>query len=815
MKKILIMIAAMLAALSFALGAGCNGCSKTPSEQDEKIDFELIVSSIIIEKGESRRIRTNYTGDEQFTYQSSDESIVTVTSDGIVKGVKEGSATVDVTLKKLTKKFTVAVKEGESPTLRVTNIRSASGEKLIVNGTYEVKSELLFKGKAITDGVTFEYSVSGDGVLTNDKNVVTAKAVGKGALIITAKYLDYEVSETVAFTVMENVSVMMPVKAVELNLNDKTTYDAAGVYAVKDGERLNKPFTWSSSDENVVTVSESGVITAVGKGEARVYAAIEENGLKYNAYVTVTVKGNQLASPENLRVVNAAGNPNELDNEKYFKWDGVDGADYYTVTVERKQYTVRADEELSVDITESVGHTYLTVTAHSDDVTIEPSEVAEKNNYFKTASLERKAVAKHYSLDAKTITIQDYYTDENIYYADCNNKDYSILGYAFLKIYYTKNASSFSSLWWLNGSLIDYTEDLARYDGKVITMWVYSNDAITVSDLIYIPDTRKSLQSYDIPAREWTKVSFSINRGNYKFLAGIITTGNFYYTDLRVSDVDYAGKDYAKCSFYPGLGIEEKLSAFAAKYPAGSTVNELAYTDIAIIDKLFNSLPDDRRAEIVASADYKLYSAVRETFLAKYVVIDDMTDPTELLPYDNNKDTGFKVNVEFTHPKLLALSNNLKDETYGTYLNFNLSKVDGSWKIGNITYTHAALSYNLEAKKELLSDCDSVCFYIYNDMKKDKNFLANFGGTTVDGYGGIKLKAGEWTKITVSKADFLSGNMFGVSWACEGDGYYNFKVSTIFGVKKQDLYYDSDIFGFNPNTISDIFYDSDIYERKV
>lgn len=76
-----------------------------------------------------------------------------------------------------------------------------------------------------------------------------------------------------------------------------------------------------------------------------------------------------------------------------------------------------------------------------------------------------------------------------------------------------------------------------------------------------------------------------------------------------------------------------------------------------------------------------------------------------------------------------------------------------------------------------------MTFFVYNGYGKDKRIVANFGGSVTDRYGDILLKAGEWTKVTVPKADFLKGNYFGIAWPCEGDGSYDFKISAIFGVK--------------------------------
>ena len=792
-KRWIVFVLAMIMLAAFAVGCNNN------VDKDDSFDFKLLSSSVIIKKGESTRIKTNYSGEEPVIYVSSDETVVSVTEDGKALGKKEGSATITVTIKGVSKTCNVSVQDdGTLPELRFETIKDKTGENIVVGDSYTIRVKTFYKGAEV-EGATYVFSTSDDKVLGIEDGMITGKSVGKATISVKASWQEFTVEDEAVFNVIENVEIDCGISEIILDTVSASSYKLEGVKVKKDGHMLSGiMIKYETLDSSVAAVDESGEISAIAHGETKIRVSCEVNGVTYNAYVPVTVKAKTLATPANMRVVNELGEEGDYEDEKFLVWDEVEDADYYEVTVERKTYTIEAGEERVIDITESFGYTYMTVTAYSDYEGVEPSEPATLNVYYKTASFEKKAIAKKYYLDAKTITKQDF-DGANVYYAECVNKDYTQLDYAFMKIYYTKNAQSFTSLWYLNGSLIEYTDDIVKYDGRVISMWVYANEAFTISSMKYIPDTRTRITNYEVPAEQWTKVSFPVKRSDCKFVVSIITSASFYYTDLRISDADYTGRNYADCSFFPGIGIDEKLSAFAAKYPAGSTVNELTYTDIAIIDKMFNSMSDGKRAEILPSADYKHYSAFRETFLAKYVVIDDMTDVNEVLTYNNTTANGYRVNTGLSHPGMLSLSMNHRDSEYGYYLNLNVHRLDGSWStiVGGkeIKCEHSAINYNLKEAPNLLEDCIYVTFFIYNGCGKDKRVVANFGGGKNHIYGNILLKAGEWTKVTVPKADFLKGNTLGIAWSCEGEGNYDFKISAIFGVKSGNVdCYDKDIF---------------------
>ena len=132
-----------------------------------------------------------------------------------------------------------------------------------------------------TDEVAWKSSNT-DVVTVNDAGVVTAKAMGTATIRVTVGKLSASCK----------VTVKQPVTSIYLNRSSFTLEGGetftltASVYP---SNADNKNVEWSSSDEKVATVDQSGLVTAVGKGKATITAAAADgSGVKGTCTVTVT-----------------------------------------------------------------------------------------------------------------------------------------------------------------------------------------------------------------------------------------------------------------------------------------------------------------------------------------------------------------------------------------------------------------------------------------------------------------------------------------------------------------------------------------------
>lgn len=136
-----------------------------------------------------------------------------------------------------------------------------------------------------------------------------------------------------------------PVNGIEMEKEELTTYTGQTqriVAAVKPSYAANKNISWSSSDSEVVSVNDEGIITSKKAGTAVITATAEGDTSKY-AECTVTVKNAEIQlNKDTLEIV--AG---QTDTSAAIKVSNPDG--------EKIQSAVSSDEEVvSVRVTEGM-----------------------------------------------------------------------------------------------------------------------------------------------------------------------------------------------------------------------------------------------------------------------------------------------------------------------------------------------------------------------------------------------------------------------------------------------------------------------------
>ncbi len=141
----------------------------------------------------------------------------------------------------------------------------------------------------------------------SDTNVVTVsdngtvKAVGLGTATVKLSVGDKSASC--------KITVVQPVTSIGLNMRS-VTLEALDTFqliaTVKPTDAYDTSLKWSSSDESVFTVDQTGLITGIGKGEATVTVeALDGSGVKNSIRVVVNSNGvlahtvGELESPHN------------------------------------------------------------------------------------------------------------------------------------------------------------------------------------------------------------------------------------------------------------------------------------------------------------------------------------------------------------------------------------------------------------------------------------------------------------------------------------------------------------------------------------
>ena len=208
-----------------------------------------------------------------------DETVATVTQSGLVSAVNIGQTTVNITQKpnlNVLKSFTVNVKPvATAISLRETSLYQRTSKQLVVDVTPVGGYDL------------FDWSSSDESLATVDENgIITASSTKFGHVTITAKSKDgsnlttsavIEVKEIVAVTGIE-----LDGPGYDLNIGDKGTVTTQLIPADATADLLE----WTSSDEDVVAVNNSGVVTGVNYGTATITAKAE-SGVTQSIDITV------------------------------------------------------------------------------------------------------------------------------------------------------------------------------------------------------------------------------------------------------------------------------------------------------------------------------------------------------------------------------------------------------------------------------------------------------------------------------------------------------------------------------------------------
>ena len=237
--------------------------------------ISLDKNSLSLVKGESETLvaTVNPTNATHTTvsWTSSDPGVATVDSQGSVKAIANGNATITAQVDDI--KATCAV----SVTVPVESITLNKTRLTLKKGESETLVATILPADATENKVT--WNTTNSNMASVDANGKVT-AVGGGNVTISAKVGGKSAACMVTVTV--------PVESVTLNRTGITLDEGQSATlkaTVTPKDATDKTVTWSSSDESIVTVDQEGTINAIKQGSATIQAKAEDK----LATCTVTV----------------------------------------------------------------------------------------------------------------------------------------------------------------------------------------------------------------------------------------------------------------------------------------------------------------------------------------------------------------------------------------------------------------------------------------------------------------------------------------------------------------------------------------------
>ena len=247
---------------------------------------EEVTIKFLINPSNATLKETNWTNSD-----SSKVSMKDSVGYALIKGIEVGSSNIEITVKDYdgnvkTDSVKVNVINSNQPVLVSSIVLSPTSVTLNPNGTYKF-NVTVSPSNATNKGVTWS---------SNDTNVVSVdqngniKALKKGTAKIRVTAQDgsgkyAEASVTVESSKPTNVLVT----GVSLNASTVKMYVGQSyqlIHTIKPSNATNKGVIWSSSNTNVVSVS-NGKIVGKSSGKARI--TVTTNDGRYSAYTDVTV----------------------------------------------------------------------------------------------------------------------------------------------------------------------------------------------------------------------------------------------------------------------------------------------------------------------------------------------------------------------------------------------------------------------------------------------------------------------------------------------------------------------------------------------
>ena len=367
-------VAAGRATITATAGDKTATCAVTVSEAVVPVtEISLDKEKLDMTEGDTETLTATVKPDnatvKTVTWKSSDETIAKVV-DGVVTAVKAGSVVITATAGDKSATCEVFVSKKVIPVTKVTitpsTLNLATGETATLTVSVE------------PEGATYEveWSSSDETVATIVDGVVTA--VGEGTATVTAVVGDD--SATCVVTVETPIeSITLDKTELEMVKGDTETLTVT----INPETAKEVKVTWSSSDEKIATVDETGKVTAVGAGEATITA--KAGGKEATCKVTVkvpvesiTLDKTSLTLKEGATAVLVATVKPDDATDKTVTWSSSDE----TIATVDNNGKVTGIKEGEATVTAKAGDKTATckVTVSNYVFTINPTEVTVSGN---------------------------------------------------------------------------------------------------------------------------------------------------------------------------------------------------------------------------------------------------------------------------------------------------------------------------------------------------------------------------------------------------------------------------------------------------
>ncbi len=226
------------------------------------------------------------------TFNSSDTSVATVSSSGLVTCKKIGNTTLTVTsVDNSSVKKTISLSVVKEPDIEVESIQVDQ-----IYGTHYVGDEVQLDWTVYPSNATnknVEFIVEDEDVATVSSTGLVS-CVGVGSTMIQVHALDgSDVIEQVELVVSETPIDPIPVESIEIKNAPSTMYlndELQLEVEILPSNATDKTLVWSSSDSRTITVSDTGLINAIDYDDSTITVSTVDGKVSDSCTISVVRK---------------------------------------------------------------------------------------------------------------------------------------------------------------------------------------------------------------------------------------------------------------------------------------------------------------------------------------------------------------------------------------------------------------------------------------------------------------------------------------------------------------------------------------------
>ena len=244
-------------------------CTVTVTEVINVTEIKLNTNTLSLNVGSTGQlyatVNPSNATDKTITWSSSDNSIATVSNTGLVKGIAEGNATITAKCGNVSATCNVTV---ENPIINASSITLTPSSLHLYTGSTGQLTATVEPSNATDKTVTWS---SSDNSIATVSNTGLVKGIAAGNATITAKCGN--VSATCNVTVENPIINASSITLTPSSLHLYTGSTGQLTATVEPSNATDKTVVWTSSDELIATVSDSGIVEAIAEGEAVITAS--------------------------------------------------------------------------------------------------------------------------------------------------------------------------------------------------------------------------------------------------------------------------------------------------------------------------------------------------------------------------------------------------------------------------------------------------------------------------------------------------------------------------------------------------------------